>query len=101
MTHFMLRAPVAMDATLLAVSGLRAAEAEHPLPLATQASIATAVTAEFKAYGGKTPVPGAVVGLWDPKLGTMLRGFGVSDLAAGKPMAVDDKFRIGSNTKTF
>jgi len=101
MMHFMLRAAVAMAATLLAVSALRAAEAEHPLPVATQASIATAVNVELKAYGGKTPVPGAVVGVWDPKRGMMFRGFGVSDLAAGKPMAVDDKFRIGSNTKTF
>lgn len=74
---------------------------DHPLPDATQAEIAKVVAVELKAYGGKTPVPGVVVGIWDPKLGTMFRGFGVSDLAADKPMSVDDKFRIGSNTKTF
>lgn len=74
---------------------------ERPLAIATQNAIAAAVNAELKAYGGKTPVPGAVVGVWDPKLGFMLRGFGRSDIAANKPMAADDKFRIGSNTKTF
>src|SRR4051794_33913941 len=74
---------------------------EHPLPPATQAAIAAAVNAELKSYGGATPVPGVVVGIWDPKLGTMFRGFGMSDLAGQKAMAVEDKFRIGSNTKTF
>jgi D-alanyl-D-alanine carboxypeptidase len=101
MMYLSLRATGVIVAALLTVSGSRAAEAEHSLPSATQAVITNAVNAELKAYGGETPVPGAVVGIWDPKLGTMLRGFGVSDLAAGKPVAVDDKFRIGSNTKTF
>ncbi|HEX3944064.1 MAG TPA: serine hydrolase domain-containing protein [Rhizomicrobium sp.] len=72
-----------------------------PLAVGVQAAITDAVQKELKAYGGNTPVPGAVVGIWDPKLGTMFRGFGVSDLTAGKTMGVDDKFRIGSNTKTF
>jgi D-alanyl-D-alanine carboxypeptidase len=86
----------AMNASTWAASA-----ADHSLPDATQAAIAKAVATELKAYGGKTPVPGAVVGIWDPKLGTMFRGFGVADLAAGKPMSAGDKFRIGSNTKTF
>src|ERR1700710_274479 len=81
--------------------GYAAETPERPLAIATQNAIAAAVNAELKAYGGKTPVPGAVVGVWDPKLGFMLRGFGRSDIAANKPMAADDKFRIGSNTKTF
>ena len=80
----------------------RAADApDHPLPAATQAAIAAAVNAELKAYGGTTPVPGAVVGIWDPKLGSMFQAFGLADLSSKRPMAVDDKFRIGSNTKTF
>lgn len=75
--------------------------AEKQIPADIQTKIADAVNAELKAYGGKTPVPGAVVGIWDPKLGVMFRGFGYADLAAKRPMAVADKFRIGSNTKTF
>lgn len=84
---------------LLACTSARAAEKQIPADI--QAKIADAVNAELKAYGGKTPVPGAVVGIWDPNLGVMFRGFGFADLAAKRPMAVADKFRIGSNTKTF
>jgi D-alanyl-D-alanine carboxypeptidase len=91
----------ALFAATLAAPAYAASEAEHALPPATQAAIETAVNAELKAYGGKSPVPGVVVGIWDPKLGTMFKGFGMADLAANKPMAIDDKFRIGSNTKTF
>jgi len=83
------------------LAGTSAHAAEQQIPAAIQAKIADAVNAQLKAYGGKTPVPGAVVGIWDPKLGVMLRGFGYADLAAKRPMAVADKFRIGSNTKTF
>ncbi|HEX3664580.1 MAG TPA: serine hydrolase domain-containing protein [Rhizomicrobium sp.] len=91
----------AIFAAAMNVSAWANDNTDRPLPNTSQAAIATAVRAELKAYGGKTPVPGAVVGIWDPKLGTMFRGFGVSDLTAGEPMRIDDKFRIGSNTKTF
>jgi D-alanyl-D-alanine carboxypeptidase len=91
----------ALFVAVINVSARADDKADRPLPDATQAEIAKAVAVELKAYGGKTPVPGAVVGIWDPKLGTMFRGFGVSDLATGKAMNEDDKFRIGSNTKTF
>ena len=32
---------------------------------ATQAAIATAVEKQRKTYGGKTPVPGVLIGVWD------------------------------------
>jgi D-alanyl-D-alanine carboxypeptidase len=67
----------------------------------TEAAIDKAVATDLKAYGGSTPVPGAVIGVWDPKLGTMQKTYGLSSIAPKKPMALDDKFRIGSNTKTF
>jgi D-alanyl-D-alanine carboxypeptidase len=90
-------------AATLFVSGVaRAADApDRLLPAPIQAKIVAAVEHELNAYGGKTPVPGVVVGIWDPKLGSMFRGVGISDLATAKPMAIDDKFRIGSNTKVF
>lgn len=84
---------------LLAFTPAHAAEKQIPADIQTK--IADAVNAALKAYGGKTPVPGAVVGIWDPKLGVMFRGFGYADLSTKRPMAVADKFRIGSNTKTF
>ncbi|MFY9739905.1 MAG: serine hydrolase domain-containing protein [Candidatus Cybelea sp.] len=64
-------------------------------------AIATAVDKELAAYGGSQPVPGAVVGVWMAGKGEFTRGFGYANLATRSPMALDDQFRIGSNTKTF
>ena len=45
--------------------------------------------------------PGAVVGVWIPGKAPFLKGIGLSDISPAKPLALDDKFRVGSNTKTF
>jgi D-alanyl-D-alanine carboxypeptidase len=77
----------------------------HPdataLSAATVAAIDKAVATDLKGYGGNTPVPGAVVGIWDPKLGVLQKTYGLGRLSPKEPMALTDKFRIGSNTKTF
>jgi len=44
---------------------------------------------------------GAVVGVWVPGKGEFAQGIGYSNLSPRTPMALGDKFRIGSNTKTF
>ena len=36
---------------------------------ATQSAISAAVNKELAAFGGNTPVPGAVVGIWAPEIG--------------------------------
>ncbi|GAA2741966.1 serine hydrolase domain-containing protein [Kitasatospora cinereorecta] len=46
-------------------------------------------------------IPGVVVGLWLPGRGNYVRATGVADTATGRPMRTDDRFRIGSETKTF
>jgi D-alanyl-D-alanine carboxypeptidase len=46
-------------------------------------------------------VPGAVVGVWVPGKGAFVKGIGFSDLPTKSPMTIADKFRVGSNTKTF
>jgi D-alanyl-D-alanine carboxypeptidase len=66
-----------------------------------QAAISTAVSKELAAYGGAKPVPGVVIGVWAPGKGAFTKGFGYSDLATRSPIALEDHFRIGSNTKTF
>ncbi|HLY02964.1 MAG TPA: serine hydrolase domain-containing protein [Candidatus Cybelea sp.] len=72
----------------------------QPSPNAAQA-IAAAVNKELAAFGGPQPVPGAVIGVWLPGGVAFARGFGYGNLAGRRPMALDDHFRIGSNTKTF
>ena len=68
---------------------------------ATQSAISAAVNKELAAFGGNTPVPGAVVGIWAPGKGTLVQPFGSSNLDPKTRLTLDDKFRIGSNTKTF
>lgn len=79
--------------------------AAQPLPsagaAATQATIAAAVEKERKIFGGNTPVPGVLVGVWDGKGASYVHGFGTADLATGRRLTPFDHFRIGSNTKTF
>jgi len=50
---------------------------------------------------GVKDIPGAVIGIWVPGRGTWIKAMGKSDLATGEDMRIEDKFRIGSNTKTF
>jgi D-alanyl-D-alanine carboxypeptidase len=67
----------------------------------TQHRIETAVNGKLASYGGKDPIPGAVVGIWAPGKGTFVKGFGYANLSKREKMNVKDKFRVGSNTKTF
>ena len=46
-------------------------------------------------------IPGAVVGVWVPDMGEWVATFGQADIVTGREMAVEDKVRIASNTKTF
>lgn len=73
----------------------------RPLPPEIQTAISTAINKELAAFGGQQPIPGAVVGFWAPGKGTFVRAVGDANIAPKTPMALDDKFRIGSNTKTF
>jgi D-alanyl-D-alanine carboxypeptidase len=66
-----------------------------------QPAIIAAVEKDRKLYGGRTPVPGVLIGVWDGKGGSFIRAFGYENLAARKPLSPLDHFRIASNTKTF
>ncbi|HTU82849.1 MAG TPA: serine hydrolase domain-containing protein [Candidatus Acidoferrales bacterium] len=86
---------------LLPASGAVSGAATSQLDAPTQKAISDAVTRELAAFGGTSPVPGAVVGVWVPGKGAFTKGFGYADLATRTPMALVDHFRVGSNTKTF
>lgn len=97
---------VALVALILSVSGaaaVRVAAAPSPTQLsaAIQRAIVADVNKELAAFGASQPVPGAVIGVWVPGKGEFAKGFGYSNLSAKTPLALDDHFRIGSNTKTF
>src|SRR6202012_5705159 len=59
------------------------------------------VDRELKAFGGNQSVPGAVVGVWMPGAAAWVRAVGLGNLSPKEAMKLDDKFRVGSNTKTF
>jgi D-alanyl-D-alanine carboxypeptidase len=82
-------------------SAQRKGVAEKPFAPEIQKSIESAISKELDAFGGNRPVPGAVVAVWAPGKGSFVKGVGDSNIAPKTPMALDDKFRIGSNTKTF
>jgi D-alanyl-D-alanine carboxypeptidase len=58
------------------------------------------VEKERKAYGGVTPVPAVLIGVWDHEK-SYVHAFGYADLEKRTPLSPADHFRIGSNTKTF
>jgi CubicO group peptidase (beta-lactamase class C family) len=66
-----------------------------------QSAIVAAVEKDRKRYGGRTPVPATLIGVWDAKGGSFIRAFGYADLEKNVPLTPADHFRIGSNTKTF
>lgn len=66
-----------------------------------QRAIAAVVEKDRKLYGGKTPIPGVLLGVWDGKGRSFVHPFGYADLRARTPLSPADHFRIGSNTKTF
>jgi D-alanyl-D-alanine carboxypeptidase len=74
-------------------------------PSVTNASIQSAIVAavekDRRKYGGTTPVPAVLIGVWDGSGHGFTRAFGYADLAAKRPLTIADHFRIGSNTKTF
>ena len=80
---------------------VRGAAADAQLPSGVANAISAAVNKELAAFGGSAPIPGAVVGVWVPGKGEFVKGFGYSNLSPPTAMALDDRFRIGSNTKTF
>jgi D-alanyl-D-alanine carboxypeptidase len=66
-----------------------------------QAAIDAAVAKERKLYGGNTPVPAVLVGVWDGSGQSYIQAFGEADIATHRALSPADHFRIGSNTKTF
>ena len=88
-------------AIVLALPARRAAADVSAASPSVQARIAAAVEKERKTFGGKTPVPGVLVGVWDGAGGNYIHAFGYADLATKTPLSPADHFRIGSNTKTF
>jgi len=73
----------------------------HPINPSFSASEQQKLDEVVKTYRDKFPIPGVIAGIWVPKKGTYIKGYGVSDLATQKAMDPHVSFRIASLTKTF
>ncbi|MBJ8345583.1 serine hydrolase [Antrihabitans sp. YC2-6] len=72
-----------------------------PSANATTAELAATVDAIVQARMSAELIPGVVVSVVDPELGEYTHAYGIADAATNRPMTVDDRFRIGSVTKSF
>ena len=97
------RAALVAGCALALFASARTASAAPAMRLspAVRSAIAAAVEKERKIYGGRTPVPGMLVGVWTDAGERYVRAFGYADLAKRRRLTAADHFRIGSNTKTF
>ena len=86
-------------------SALPSNVAAATLPSLANSTVQSAITATVQRdrvrFGGRTPIPGVVIGVWDKEGHGYVRAFGYADLANHTPLTTADHFRIGSNTKTF
>ncbi len=70
-------------------------------PVAAQSSLTQTLQSAVTARMRELRVPGAVIFVQDPKIGTWLTAIGTSDLKTQAPITTDMHFRVGSITKTF
>jgi len=96
----MRRGASALLCALLATAAA-AAPGDATFSPSTQQKIEAVVRSDLASYGGNEPVPGVVIGVWYPGHGTFVRSIGYGELSPRRVMTLDDRFRIGSNTKTF
>ena len=93
--------PGGCTAAAFCTAGAPAAEGDRAFSADVQRRIEAVARKELAAFGGGQPVPGVALGVWDPGHGSLVEGIGYGDLAPRRAMALEDRFRIGSNTKTF
>jgi D-alanyl-D-alanine carboxypeptidase len=79
----------------------RGAETPSASSASVQSAIVAAVEKDRAKYGGVSPLPAVLIGVWNGNGASFVRAFGFADLAKKRPLTPEDHFRIGSNTKTF
>jgi D-alanyl-D-alanine carboxypeptidase len=94
------RALCLVAAALLSLAPRGAMAATSLASPAVRAAIDAVVAKARAVYGGRSPVPSVLVGVWNPT-GSYVHAYGFADLAKHRPLTTADHFRIGSNTKTF
>lgn len=74
---------------------------EKHLSLGQQRAIEAAARKELRAFGGAEPIPGVFIAIYMPGYAPYVTSVGYANFPSKLPFRLPDKFRIGSNTKTF
>lgn len=88
-------------AVLSLASAAPAANSLPPLPLGQQQAIEAAALKQLRAFGGARPIPGVSIALFVPGRAPYIKSVGYANLQTHAGFKMPDRFRIGSNTKTF
>jgi D-alanyl-D-alanine carboxypeptidase len=86
---------------LASTSATPATNVLPPLPAGQQRAIETAARKELRAFGAKEPIPGVFIAVYVPGRAPYVKSVGYANLKTKSPFKLPDKFRVGSNTKTF
>lgn len=98
----MLKAIVLAAALCSAAAPALAQTAPAPAAQATSIeAMAPEITAYFEAYMKNAHVPGLVFGIVKDGRLVLVRGLGVQDMEAKRPVTADSRFRIASMSKAF
>ena len=81
--------------------GVRERGMAHDGPHEFTADELVQIDAVVTGFLESSGTPGALVGLWIPERGSLVKTYGVSDVETGVAPNERDTFRIASNTKTF
>ncbi len=93
---FIIAVLAALLVCFAATAGAAGARPAAPGPVG-QGNLRTVLDEQMAAFS----VPGAIVGMWFPGIGTWVAGAGVADVSTGEAPLPTDQVRIGSITKSF
>ncbi len=85
----------------VSLAGAMPGGAQRQIPITQQHAIEVAARKELRAFGGREPIPGAFIAIYIPGYAPYVKSVGYANLQARAPFRLGDKFRVGSNTKTF
>ncbi|HEY9716583.1 MAG TPA: serine hydrolase domain-containing protein [Trichormus sp.] len=74
---------------------------EHALTPEQDQAVIAAAQKQLRKYGGKEPIPGVYIAVYMPGKAPYIKGVGLADVKTKSEFEDADRFRIGSNTKTF
>src|SRR5690348_17324402 len=103
-TRIMMAPAVRLAFALVAAVSLAGAApggGQRQIPLTQQRAIEAAARKELRAFGGREPIPGAFIAIYIPGYAPYVKSVGYANLQTRAPFRLGDKFRVGSNTKTF